>query len=96
MQGKDTRIFVPTDWINNPAEGLFAGQTLASGDVAPDGATAKRLLVLSGGDLYLVPPGKTATAGVLFKTAAVAGDVIDQQCDGIGTSSTCTVVAQFN
>lgn len=96
MTGADNRIFVPIDWINNPAEGLFAGQTLASGDVAQEQTVAKRYLILTAGDLYLIPPKSTVTTGVLFKASVAAGDVYDQQAAGIGTQSTCTLIAQFN
>jgi hypothetical protein len=54
--------------------------------------TARRVTCEGAGNLYLIPPGSTTAAGVLFFTGAVAGQVFDQQCDGIGTSTTCSAV----
>jgi hypothetical protein len=96
MHGSDNRIHVPEDWINDPTDGaLFAGQTLATGNVAPTGATAKRYIIYTGGDLYLIPPGATSLVGVLFGPVT-AGMVIDQQAIGVGSSNTAVLVAQFN
>ena len=60
------------------------------------GPSARRIIIEGGGDLYLIPVGGSAGAGTLFYTGAGAGQQFDQQCDGIGSSTTCTaVVVQF-
>lgn len=57
-----------------------------------NGQTARRIICNGAGDLYLIPPGGSAGAGTLFYSSAVAGQVFDVQCDGIGTSTTCSSV----
>lgn len=96
MPGPDSAISVPQNWILEPTEGsLFAGQTMATGVPAPINATAKRLLIGGDGDLFVIPVGSTAAAGVEWGPV-VAGMQIDVQCVGIGSSNTCTVSnAQF-
>ncbi len=85
----------PKHWISDPVPGqLFAGQTCSSGE-APANGTCSRLVVLSAGSVYLIPVGKDDADEVLWDAAALRGDVIDQQCDGIGSSSSATVNAQF-
>lgn len=96
MTGEDTRTFVPTDWIRNPTKGLFTGLVTAAGVTLLAKSVAKRVVVEVAGDVYLIPPKGTAVAGVLFFTGATAGQVIDQQHAGIGTSTTATVISQFN
>lgn len=96
MRGPDSVISVPQNWIFEPTEGsLFAGQTMATGVAAPAGATAKRLLIGADGDLFVIPVGSTAAAGVEWGPV-IAGQQIEIQCVGIGSSNTCTVSnAQF-
>lgn len=69
---------------------------VADGATGADfGWTARRLIVNGAGDLYLRKPGETSSsnaAGTLFMTGVTAGQVFDVQCDGIGTSTTCTLI----
>lgn len=56
------------------------------------GRTARRVICEGAGNLYLIPVGSSSTAGTLFFTGAAAGQAFDQQCDGIGTDTTCSAV----
>jgi hypothetical protein len=75
-------------------------QRMASGGYglfsSSKGTTARRIIVEGAGNLYLIPVGSTTAAGTLFFTGVTAGMQFDQQCDGIGTDTTCSaVIAQF-
>jgi hypothetical protein len=97
MHGANDRQAVPNDWLTAPSEGaLFAGQTLASGKVAPDNATCKRIVITSAGDLYLIPIGLPSLVDGASFGSVVAGQQIDQQCIGIGNDNSAGVTVQFN
>ncbi len=77
------RIMPGTDFLNAPTLGiLYRDQN------KPD--TARRLRITTAGDLWLIPPGGTDVNEAIFGTVA-AGEVIDQQHDGVGSSTNCTV-----
>lgn len=71
------------EWWQRQASGAYALFT---------NGTARRVICEGAGNLYLVPVGSTSAGGTLFFTGAVAGQAFDVQCDGIGTSTTCSAV----
>lgn len=52
--------------------------------------TARRLRIGGAGNLYLIPVGSGTEQ--LFATSVLAGEQFDVQCDGIGSSTTCTLI----
>lgn len=67
-------------------------QTTGNYGLFTNGRSSRRIICEGAGDVYLVALGGSAGAGTLFFTAAVAGQQFDIQCDGIGTSTTCSAV----
>lgn len=75
------------DWIANPTpDALFSAQTTAKGGRQD---TARALLVGTGGELWVIPVGRTSE--VLFSDNCPAG-VVSVFCDGIGASSAATEI----
>lgn len=61
-------------------------------EVSGGAFTARRITCNGAGDLYLLPVGVTSGTGTLFMAGVTAGQVFDQHCDGIGSSTTCTKI----
>lgn len=77
-----------THWLNTPTVAtLFKDQDRP--------ATARRIIVLTAGALWLIPVGAAAAGEVRFGSVDVPAGQYDVQCDGIGASNTAVVIAQF-
>jgi len=68
----------------------YASATAVTGNLF--GFTARRIIVQGAGDLYLILPGGTTGNGTVFATSVLPGQQFDVQCDGIGASTTCTLI----
>lgn len=87
MATANDATYVPPAWENY-------ANAAADGADDFDGRTARRLIIGTGGSLYLIPVAGGSEQ--LFAAAVPSGAVVTQQCAGIGATTTATdITAQF-
>lgn len=83
-----TNIGSGRDWLNTPTVA-----TLYKDQNRPQ--TARRIVVLTAGELWLIPVGGAPADERQFGSVEIPAGQYDEQHDGIGASNTAVVIAQF-
>lgn len=92
----NTKTHASEGWITSPTKGVrYDTLNFANGQKVPPNSSARKVTIISDGDLYLIPVGGSAAAGVERKSGCLAGEEHIVFHDGIGTDSTCDVIADF-